>query len=277
MSVIEVGKRLSLNVIEKVDFGVYLGTKDEKVLLPKKQVPKDIEIGDAIEVFIYRDSEDRLISTTSMPTVMPGGLGLLKVKSVTKIGAFLEWGLEKDILLPYKQQSGTVEQGKSYLVTVYVDKSNRLCASMKIDKLLKVAEEYEKEDEVTGTVYEVSDRFGAFVAVDNRFYGLIPKREVFGIKEGDVVNARVTSVREDGKLNLSIVKKAYLQMEDDAKKVLEGIMEYDGELPYDDKATPETIKKDFNMSKAAFKRAVGRLFKEKKIEFVEGEIHLVRK
>lgn len=275
MALIEVGKILSLNVIQKTDFGVYLGNNDEKVLLPKKQVPKDIEIGDALEVFIYRDSDDRLISTTSRPKLMPGGLAVLEVKAVTKIGAFLDWGLEKDLFLPFKEQSGKAEKGKSYLVTLYVDKSGRLCASMKVDRLLKAAEEYEKEDEVTGTVYEINPRFGAFVAVDNRFYGLIPNREVMNLKVGDKVTARVTEVRNDGKLNLSIVKKAYLQMEEDAVKIIEGIKEYDGELPYDDKASPETIKKDFGISKAAFKRGVGKLLKEGKIKFVDGEIHLL--
>lgn len=274
---IEVGKRISLNVVQKVDFGIYLGNDEEKVLLPKKQVPADIEVGDALEVFIYRDSSDRLISTTAKPKLMPGGLAKLEAKAVTGIGAFMDWGLEKDLLLPYKQQSGKVEKGRSYLVTLYVDKSNRLCASMKIDKLLEAAKDYQKEDEVKGTVYEINDRFGAFVAVDDRYYGLIPAREVFNIAVGDEVTARVTAVREDGKLNLSIVKKAYLQMEEDAATILKGIEEYDGELPYDDKASPERIKKDFGMSKAAFKRGVGKLLKEGKVKLTDGEIHIVKR
>ena len=267
------GKKRTLMVVKKVDFGVYLGTNEERVLLPKKQVPRDIEIGDPIEVFLYKDSSDRLIATTNTPKITLDELAVLEVADTAKIGAFLNWGLEKDLLLPFKEQTNKVKKGDKVLVALYIDKSGRLCATMKVYPKLRTDHSYQKDDQVTGIIYDKSDNFGMFVAVDNCYSALLPKREAFGeLKVGDVVEARVAKVREDGKMDLSVRKKAFMQMDDDATVILRRIEEYGGKLPFTDKADPEVIAKEFGLSKNAFKRAVGRLLKEKKIKITEKNI-----
>lgn len=272
---IQLGEVQSLEIVAVKEFGVYLGSRQEKVLLPKKQVPENAKTGDKIKVFVYRDSRDRLIATTREPLVTLGHLAVLKVNQVGKIGAFLDWGLEKDLFLPFKEQTEPAVPGKSYLVALYIDKSERLAATMKVHRYLSAAEEYEKDDTVTGIIYEINETIGAFVAVDNRFYGLIPHKEIHEkYAVGQVVEARVTDVREDGKLNLSPKKKAYLQMDEDAEAILKVIREYGGTLPYNDKAAPEIISRDFKMSKNAFKRGVGRLLKEGKIAITENGIDI---
>lgn len=266
----KIGKRQVLTVVKKVDFGVYLGSDDEKVLLPKKQVPEGIDLGDPVEVFLYKDSDDRLIATTNEPKVELGELAVLKVVDTSKFGAFLDWGLEKDLFLPFKQQTTKVQKGDQCLVTLYVDKSERLCATMRIYDLLRKDSPYKKDDEVQGIIYELSDNFGAFVAVDNQFSALIPKKDTFGnLKVGQMVQARVAAVKADGKLDLSIKDKIPMQMEKDAEMIYERIKAHGGELPFTDKADAEVIKKEFNMSKNAFKRAIGRLLKEKKVEITQ--------
>ena len=282
---IYLGEKQALTIVKKVEFGVYLadvpaGEKayevpEERVLLPVKQVPSGAGIGDEVEVFIYRDSRDRMIATTNMPKITLHKVALLKVAQIGKYGAFLNWGLEKDLLLPFKEQTAKVAEGDDCLVALYIDKSNRLCATMKVYKYLEMESPYKKEEKVEGFVYEISDQFGAFVAVDNRYSALIPKKEIYGaIKVGDKVIARVTAIKADGKLNLSIREKAYLQMDVDAKRVLELIQSYDGVLPFTDKANPEVIRREIQMSKNEFKRAVGRLLKEGKIEITEKAIRL---
>lgn len=274
----ELGKRRQLMVVKKVDFGVYLGTNDDKVLLPKKQVPKDIEVGDPIEVFLYKDSSDRLIATTQEPKITLDQMAVLKVVDTGKIGAFMDWGLEKDLLLPFREQTAKVKKGDEVLVSLYVDKSGRLCATMKIYHKLKTDSPYKKDDQVEGIVYELSDNFGVFVAVDNQYSALIPKREDGGrLKVGDRVRARVSKVREDGKLDLSVREKAFLQMDADADAIVKRMEEYGGKLPFTDKADPELIKKEFGFSKNAFKRAVGRLLKEGRVEIFEKSIEFVEK
>ncbi len=274
----KIGKKQVLTVVKKVDFGVYLGSDDEKVLLPKKQVPEGIDLGDPVEVFLYKDSDDRLIATTNEPKVELGELAVLKVADTNKFGAFLDWGLEKDLFLPFKQQTTKVQKGDQCLVTLYVDKSERLCATMRIYDLLRKDSPYKKDDEVQGIIYEISDNFGAFVAVDNQFSALIPKKDTFGnLKVGQMVQARVAAVKADGKLDLSIKDKIPMQMEKDAEMIYERIKAYGGELPFTDKADSELIKKEFNMSKNAFKRAIGRLLKEKKVEITQKGIAIQNK
>lgn len=273
---IELGKIQKLIIVKTVDFGVYLSDEksgEERVLLPIKQVPADAKVGDVLEVFVYRDSRDRLISTTRKPMLTLGGLALLRVNEVGSIGAFLDWGLEKELLLPFKQQTRKVREGEECLVTLYVDKSNRLCASMNVYQALKKESPYVMDDEVTGRIYEKSDRFGMFVAVDDQYSALIPRKDCQGdLRVGDVIHARVTRVLEDGRLDLSVRKKAYLQMGEDALTVEAVLDSYDGVMPFNDKASPEVIKRETGLSKAAFKRAVGRLLKEGTIEITEKSI-----
>lgn len=270
---LRLGEKQVLEIVKTVDFGVYLAQdqehKEERVLLPAKQVPEGSRIGDRLEVFLYKDSGDRLIATTQTPALTLGQVALLKVAQVGKIGAFLNWGLEKDLLLPFKQQTGKVQEGDSVLVSMYIDKSSRLCATMKIYHLLRNDSSYQKDDIVTGRVYEISERFGAFVAVDDCYSALIPAREMFGdLKVGQEIKARVTKVLEDGRLNLSVRQKAYLQMSEDAEKILRLMENYDDSLPFTDKASPELIKEKTGMSKNEFKRAVGNLLKTGKIEIL---------
>ena len=267
------GKKQVLMAVKQVEFGVYLGSEEERVLLPKKQVPEGLEIGDPVEVFLYKDSDDRLIATTQEPKIMLGEVKLLKVVDAAKIGAFLDWGLEKDLLLPFKEQTVQVKAGDSCLVCLYVDKSGRLCASMKVYEKLSKDSPYQKDDRVSGIIYDQSDNFGMFVAVDDCYSALIPKKEVFkDLKVGDRIEARVTAVKPDGKLDLSIREKAFVQMDADAGIIMEKIEAYGGELPFNDKADPDIIKQELGLSKNAFKRAVGRLLKEGRIEIKEKSI-----
>lgn len=277
----QLGRKQELVVVKTVDFGVYLGEDqnagmDERVLLPKKQVPENCNIGDKIEVFLYKDSRDRLIATVNIPKLMVGEVGFLKVSQVTKIGAFLDWGLEKDILLPYKEQTRKVREGEEVLAALYIDKSSRLAATMNVYEYLRKDSEYKKDDIVTGMIYQTSDNFGVFVAVDNIYSALIPKKEVVGeLRIGDTVQARVTGVKPDGKLDLSVREKAYLQIEKDAVKILKIIDSFDGVLPFTDRANPEVIKRETQMSKNEFKRAIGNLLKNGKVEIKENCIRRI--
>lgn len=273
---LELGKIQELTVVKKVEFGVYLAQQEgdeNKVLLPVRQVPEGAGIGDRIEVFLYKDSKDRLISTTTRPKLVLGEVTVLTVAQTGKLGAFLDWGLEKDLFLPFKEQTKRVKEGESLPVALYVDKSGRLCATMKIYHYLKTDSPYKNNDKVSGYLYEISEQFGAFVAVDDQYSALIPPREMYGqLQAGERVEARVVRVHEDGKLDLSVREKAYLQIEKDAQKVLEVIDSFDGALPFTDKASPEVIRRELLMSKNEFKRAVGNLLKAGKIEITERAI-----
>lgn len=276
---IRLGEVQTLYIVKRVDFGVYLSDEsgnEDRVLLPKKQVSEQARTGDAARVFVYRDSKDRLIATTNIPKLTLHSVARVRVAQVGKMGAFLDWGLEKDLLLPFKEQTKRVFEGEECLVALYIDKSNRLCATMNVYPYLSADSPYKKDDRVKGTVYEISDNFGAFVAVDDKYSGLIPKKELYGNAGiGDTIEARVTDVKEDGKLNLSIREKAYLQIDTDAQKVMDIINSFDGVLPFTDKASPEVIKRETQMSKNEFKRAVGRLLKEGKIQITERAIRAV--
>jgi len=277
VKMIELGKVQCLNVVNRTDFGVYLGTKDEKVLLPKKEVPEDLEEGDALTVFVYLDSSDRLIATTRTPKIKLGELARLKVSEVSNIGAFLDWGLEKDLLMPFKEQPVKAEKGKEYLVSLYIDKSNRLAASMKVNKYLTTDSNYVKDSAVSGTVVGIAPDYRVYVAVDNKYQAFIPMNEVFEeIHVGDEVFGRVTRVREDGKLVLSLKQKAYIQMDEDSTFIYNKMKKLGGSIPFTDKADPEIIKKHFNMSKNAFKRAIGRLLKEGKVKINESTIDIIK-
>lgn len=276
---LEIGKRQLLTIVKKVDFGVYLAKEqeadpEEKVLLPRKEVPENAQPGDEIEVFLYRDSKDRMIATVRQPKISLGEVAVLRVKENGKIGAFLDWGLEKDLLLPFREQVRKVRPGEECLVALYLDKSKRLCATMKVYHYLRTDSPYEKDQKVTGTLYEISDNFGAFVAVDNCYSALIPKKEPLGnARVGDTVEARVTEVLKDGKLSLSLREKAYIQMNEDAQKLLKLLEEQGGELPVGDKSSPEKIKELTGMSKNEFKRAAGNLYKQRLVQVEEHQLY----
>lgn len=276
---IELGKTQELVIHRINEHGGFLGEPHDSknvVLLPGKQLPQGAVCGDSIQVFVYRDSRDRLIATVHKPAMELGQIARLKVVSTSKIGAFLDWGLEKDLFLPFKEQTGKIKKNDYCVVKLYIDKSDRLCASMKVYDLMEAPSPYKTGDQVKGVIYQLSETLGALVAVDMRYHGLIPLKELFGEhRVGDLVEARVTRVREDGRLNLSIREKAYRQMDLDADAVYKRIEQRGGHLPFTDKAAPMVIEKEFGLSKNAFKRAVGRLLKEKKIQITESGIDLV--
>lgn len=278
---IELGKYQELEVCKISEFGVYLcdpeADKGHKVLLPIKEVPKGTKLFDKLTVFVYKDSEDRKIATTVKVPLTVGKLAVLTVKEVTKIGAFLDWGLMKDLLLPFKEQTYKVKAGDKVLVSLYVDKSSRLCATMKVYELLSTDSEYQKGDRVKGFVYDIIDTFGAFVAVDNIYSALIPNKELFmPLSTGDVVEARVIDKREDGKLTLSLRDKSYIQISYDAETILERLKNAGGFLPYHDKTDAGIIKSQFQLSKNAFKRAIGKLYKEGIISIEDSGIRLIK-
>ncbi len=262
----ELGKFQELTVVKQTDFGIYLADEpgsEDKVLLPIRQVPKGTKRGDKLNVFLYRDSKDRPIATTNTPKLELGRFAMLKVREVTDIGAFLDWGLERDLFLPYKEQTVRVKEGRSYPVCLYVDKTGRLAATMKLYHRLKLNPPYSKDDHVEGIVYEISDEHGAYVMLGYEYTGLLPLKEMHGrIRVGDTYTFRIVNVRDNGKVDLSLKEKAYVQMDKDALMIMDAIKSYDGELPFNDKAEPSVIDNEFGISKAAFKRAVGRLLKQ---------------
>lgn len=263
---IEVGKMQELVIQRITKPGAYLNTAekdDVDILLPTKEIPSNSKPGDKISVFVYRDSEDRLISTVRKPYAQVGQLVHLKVKSNTKIGAFMDIGLERDILMPFSETIGSVEVGKNYLVRVYVDKTDRLAASMMIRNSLKDNSPYKKDDIVTGTIYSINREHGIFVAVDEEYDAMIPKEEIKGIFDlGETIEARVKNVNDDGKLVLSLREKAYRQMNEDSEIILDILEDNGGMIGIGDKSSPEDIKEMTGLTKSAFKRAVGKLYKE---------------
>lgn len=272
---LELGKLQTLTVKREKDFGIYLGEEGsrEDVLLPKKQVPEGTKVGDKLEVFLYKDSKDRLIATTGKPLLQVGQVGILTVVECNRIGAFLNWGLEKDLFLPFKEQSYPVKKGDRCLVVVYIDKSERLCASMRVYESLSSDSPYKEGDKVIGTIYRINPDLGAFIAVDNKYYGMVPKKDLYDdYTIGTTIAADVVRVRPDGKLDLGLRKKAYLQMGDDIETVLTVLDHYGGTLPFGEKVAPEVIKREFHLSKNAFKRALGRLLKQGKIEILPDSI-----
>ena len=278
----ELGKVNRLTLVKLVDFGAYLaeGTEDqERVLLPAKQVPQGIGQGDSLDVFLYKDSSDRLIATTARPLAMVDQFAPMKVKELTKIGAFLDWGLEKDLLLPYRQMLGRVEAGDQILARVYVDKSQRLAASMKeIYPMLRSDSPYQAGDEVRARVYEFSRDFGTFVAVDDIYSAMIPRHEdTRQLRIGDQISCRVTGVKRDGKLDVSIRGKSYETIGEDAEAILQLLESYAGVLPFTEKASSEVIRRETGLSKNAFKRAVGHLYKEGRVSIEDGKIRRTEK
>ncbi len=275
---IEIGKTKQLTVIKKTDFGVYLGESlddDSGVLLPKNQVPEDTDVSDILSVFIYKDSEDRLIATTAKPLIQMGEIKKLKVVETTKIGAFMDWGLMKDLLLPFKEQVGKVKAGNSYLVGLYVDKSERLCATMRIQNLLTYDHAHHDGEQVEGIVYNVHSDLGVFVAVDGKHPGLLPAKEVTKpYRKGESVSFKVARVQKDGKMDLTSKVGGFDQMDVDATTLMEALKDHGGVLELTDKTDKDIINEELGMSKRAFKRAVGRLMKKGQLVQNDKDIRL---
>lgn len=272
---IKIGKRQKLKVNNYTNIGLYLdaetGNEEDNILLPKnefEELEEKPEIGNELDVFIYRDSEDRLIATLRKTAATIGTLAKLEVTDINKnIGAFLDWGLKKELLLPKGQEVCPLKVGEKYLVGLYEDKKGRISATMKIYNFLLPCNDYKKNDNVTGTVYSIDEKIGVFVAVDDRYFGMIPKNEYFKhFKIGDEISARVIRVREDGKLDLSPRMLAYQQMDEDSKLIFEKMKILKSAFYFNDKSSPEEIYDYFGISKKAFKRAIGNLLKDGLIE-----------
>lgn len=277
----KLGEIQELKAIKRTEFGLYLseidGDTSRKVLLPKTQIPEGVSVDDTISVFLYKDSEDRLIATTTTPKITLDKFAILEVKEVSKLGAFLDWGLTKDLFLPFKEQTYPVKERNLVLVRLYIDKSKRLCASMKVYEHLRKDSPYKKDDKVTGFVYQMMDDFGAFVAVDTQYCALIPTKEIYSkIKVGDHLEARIITITEDGKLTLSLREKSHVAIDKDAYMIYRKLLASKGSLSFNDKSDPERIKSEFNLSKNAFKRAIGRLLKEGKITITDTGIQLTK-
>lgn len=262
------------------NYGAYLSDErngELEVLLPNKHMPKDIAVDDEIEVFIYHDSEQRLTATVQKPYLQVGQIGYLKVVDKIKSGYFMANGIDKDLFLPYNEAKGELTKGTKYLVKLLLDEKSFIMASMKIYNHLITTKNYEVDQQVSGIVYDIREEMGAFVAVDNNYHGFIPKHEMYKeIRIGASVEARVTKIRDDGKLNLSIRQKTSVQIFDDVEILMKALEENNGYLELNDDSEPEDIKRSLNMSKRAFKRAVGKLLKENRISLLEDGIQILK-
>lgn len=274
----ELGKYNTLTATRYTSVGLFLeDSEGDDVLLPMKWVPKNIKEGDELEVFIYLDGEERPIATTMKPLAQVGEFANLKAKQVTSIGAFLDWGLEKDVFVPFIEQDGRMQAGQTYLVYLYVDKmTNRIAASAKINSWVEKDDiDLELHQEVQILVGNETP-LGYNVIIDNKYMGLIYENEIFrNIKPGDKCTAYVKQVRDDNKIDIILQKPGYANVEPNAQLILDRLKTYDGFLRLNDKSSPEEISAALQMSKKTFKKAIGGLFKQKLITLEDDGIRLV--
>ncbi len=265
---INIGEFNKLKVLRRTDFGYYLdgctGNTSDDILLPNSStLNTELNIGEEVEAFIYRDSKDRLIATLKKPLAKIGELAYLQVVSTTKIGSFIDFGLEKDILVPFREKLYGLENHKFYLFYIYLDKTGRIAATTDVDKYLDTASDYKVNDKVKGTVYGFQTNKSVMVAVDNKYKGVILFNEYFSdIKHGDVLELAVKKVYEDGKLGLTPRKSAKIEVHNLQETILEYLKLHDGFMPFNDKSSPEDIYNVFHESKNHFKNALGGLMKK---------------
>ncbi|CCZ09382.1 MULTISPECIES: CvfB family protein [Culturomica] len=274
---IEIGKYNTLTVIKAVDFGVYLDGEDRgEILLPKEYVPEKCFPNDELKVFIYFDSEDRVIATTEIPNIVVGEFACMKVVATSSVGAFLDWGLRKDLLVPFREQRERMKEGNTYLVYAYVDEeSDRIAATAKIEKYLdRTPAAYEVGQEVDLLIARPSD-LGYSVIVNNAHWGLIYRNEIFQpVRVGQKVKGYIKEMRPDGKIDVSLQRAGYGQSDELTAKILEKIKDNGGVLDVSDKSAPEIIYNLFGCSKKNYKKAIGALYKQGIIEIAEDEIRL---
>lgn len=277
---LEVGKYNTLKIVKDLDFGVYLdGGNGKEILLPARYVPKNVKPGDEVEVFIYHDNEGRLIATTARPLVTVGEFKFMEVKSVNNTGAFLEWGLMKDLLVPFKEQKMPMREGRWYLVYVHLDHiTGRIVASARIDKYLdNVMPEYTFNQEVNLLVADETD-IGYKVIINNLHWGLVYYNEVFRrLEKGEEIKGYIKEVREDEKIDVSLVPLGYQKIEGLAGTILESLKSQGGFIAVHDKSAPEVIQSLFQCSKKSFKQAIGALYKQHLITLENGGISLAKK
>lgn len=277
MNPIQVGRYNKLIVDRKVDFGYYLNDGAEGILLPKRFAPRDIKKGDEIEVFIYHDSDNRLIATTQKAKAQVGEIALMKVVSVTKQGAFLDWGLMKDLFVPVSKQLGGMRMGAEYLVKLYIDEmTGRVAATEKIESLLSNDTLTVKEMEMVKMIVYRESELGYVVIINNQHTGVLHRNEVFQkLHIGDQVDGFIKTIRPDNKIDVVLGKPGFNKVEDEAAKILRLLEENNGYLPYHDKSDPEAIYAFFGMSKKTFKMTTGNLYKQQKIVFTQTGIQLI--
>lgn len=276
----ELGKTQKMKINNITKIGAYLdaetGNADDNILLPNNQLTDDIKEGDEVEVFIYRDSEDRVIATCKKPFIEKDEIALLEVVDVNKIGAFLNFGLERDLFLPFKEQKVRVRKGDVVLVALYIDSKERLAATTYVSEYFRYDSNFKKNDVVKGIVYNFEPYIGAFVLIDKKYTALIPKDQIFSpIEVGAEIEARISTIHSDGKLVLSLKQEAYKQRLEDSDFIYEYLKSGNGFMALNDDSSPELIKKKLNISKKSFKRAIGKLLKEKKIEITAKGIKLI--
>jgi len=273
----EIGVFNNLRVIKEVDFGVYLdGGEHEEILLPRKYVPEGCKVDDNIRVFIYLDSEDRFIATTETPYAMVGDFALLKVVAVESDGAFLDWGLLKDLLVPFCEQSPTMEIGKSYIVRIYVDKqSNRIAATTRLDRYLdNEPGNFHAGQEVELLICNQTD-IGYKAIINGTHWGVLYSNEVFQpLKSGQKTKGYIKKVREDNKIDLSLHKPGYERVDDITDTILNVLKKQGGFISVTDKSSPETINKLFGVSKKTYKKAIGAIYRKRLITIESDGIRL---
>ncbi len=275
---INIGEYNELEVVKELDFGIYLRDGDTEILMPTKWVPQDTKIGDRLNVFIFRDSDDRLIATTITPYATANTFAFLEAKQVNQVGAFLDWGMDKDLLVPFREQSQRMEPGKSYVVFVYVDeKTNRLTASTKLNRFIENNNiELRDGDIVDLLIYSETD-LGFNAIINNRYSGLIYKNEIYeAIRVGDKIKGYVKHVREDNKIDLSLQKSGFELVDDVKWRILNMMKQNEGFLSLNDNSSPEEIKSKLQISKKAFKKAVGALYRERLVKLTSTGIELVK-
>ncbi len=275
----EIGKYNVLKVVKDLEFGLYLdGGELGEILLPRRYVPHNCSVDDELEVFIYLDSEDRLIATTEMPEATVGEFACLEAVSVGKVGAFLDWGLPKDLLVPFREQKANIEKGKHYVVYVYLDdESKRIAASSKIEKYLdNLPPEYEEGQEVSLLIASHSD-LGFKAIINNTHSGILYDNEVFRkLKKGDKVKGYIKKVREDDKIDLTLDKPGYAKVEGISKYIYDFLKKHDGYIDITDKSPADEISNRLGISKKNFKKAIGSLYKQRLIYMEEKGIGLVK-
>jgi hypothetical protein len=275
---VKIGKISTLEVVKFTEQGAYLdGGPYGEILLPKRYVAESLSEGDDVEVFIYYDSEDRIVATTEKPFVKVGEFAPLEVVETTKFGAFLDWGLPKNLLVPFREQKLKMEAGEKYVVYVYVDeKSGRIVGTAKIDKFLeKGFGDLVEGDKVELLIANKTD-LGINAVINGKYQGILYDNELFKpVKTGDVVTGYIKKIRDDEKIDLTLEKIGYDKVDPAQEQILEKLNKNDGFLPFNDKSDPEVIKKELAMSKKTFKKAVGALYKARKISFEENGIKIV--
>ena len=277
MAMLHIGRFNELPVSRLTERGVYLQAPNEEILMPRKYVPAGTKEGDVINSFIYLDSEDRLIATTLKPHACVGDFAYLRVKAVNNIGAFLDWGIEKDLLVPFREQEQPLEEGRSYVVHVFLDfETDRIAASTRLKSFVEWEDvELEEMQEVDLLVANRTE-LGFNAIINNRYMGLIYSNEIFQpIGTGDRVKGFVKKIREDKKIDLVLQKSGGALVDDARGKILEHMESNNGFLPLNDNSSPEEIQRVMNMSKKAFKKAVGGLYKDRMIEITDNGIRLI--